>query len=171
MTTPADSQGPQPDNALTVMKLAVAQIQAAQSDNDAAMLALAQAHQHIACQLSSIAAELTTGIDNIISPSTHDPNAINSHLGRMTIAFQENDALNQRLTHVCRSLELLAQRLGQLEISDDKLGLLAQIEADYTMRRERAVFEAVVNGNNDALTNHAPDSDALSDDSADIELF
>lgn len=167
MTTPAQPLPPLPDTIATVLKLVVAQLQAAQSDNDTAMLSLAQAHGDIAQQLSSIAAELSNGINAVKPPSEHNPHSISRHLGRMTVAFQEHDALNQRLAHTCASLELLAQRLEQLGSSNMEIDLLEAIRTSYTMREERAVFETVVNG--DASQADTTASEETRGD--DIELF
>jgi hypothetical protein len=65
------------------------------------------------------------------------------------VAFQFYDKLQQRLAHVCHSLEGLSEIVGnpsRLYQPPEWVALQEQVRSKYTMAEERAMFDAVVHG-------------------------
>lgn len=105
------------------------QIEASIVDNNQAMASLIDAHTKIATRIEQLSKEDKT---------------IQQELGRMVVAFQEHDALNQRLEHVIEALQESSRLL-----SDDETGanpvnwhaLEAQITSHYTTQQEQQIHD------------------------------
>lgn len=122
------------------------QIEASMADNNQAMITLIEAHANIAARLAA----------------TSDPDpTIQSELSRMVVAFQEHDALNQRLEHVMEALretqDLFADEATALDPRTWQ-ALEKRITSHYTTLQERQVHSG------QQPTNAVAPSD-------DIELF
>ncbi len=153
------------DLTTTLLELAVAQIRHAMADNDETMLALAQAHQAIGAKLQAIATALTsTSADGETVEDTQSN--INQSLGQMIMAFQGHDALNQRLEHVCLTLEALRDHIGDEALRENESAwsaMVDEMERRYTIKDERALFRKIMKREEEGTPPEADDGD--------IELF
>ncbi len=151
------------DLTTTLLELAVVQIRHAMADNDESMMALAEAHQAIGNKLQAIATALTAVESDTESDEEAQSN-INQNLGQMIMAFQGHDALNQRLEHVCETLEGVREHIDEESLRHNEQAwtqMVDTIEQRYTMKDERSVFKKVMKKSDE------PDGP----DNADIELF
>ena len=156
------------DLTTTLLELAVVQIKHAMADNDESMMALAEAHQAIGNKLQAIATALTA-VSADADPDDTQSN-INQNLGQMIMAFQGHDVLNQRLEHVCETLEGVKTHIAEESLRDNQQAwatMVDGIEQRYTMKDERLVFKTVMRKGDGS---NPPAADKADDDS-DIELF
>ena len=88
---------------------------------------------------------------------------------QMIMAFQGHDALNQRLEHVCKTLEDIQTHIGEESLRHDEQSWTTMVEGvanSYTMEDERAVFRQIMNRSD--LPHKDTPGTAAGDD---IELF
>ncbi len=147
--TPADAADTWSHVDLTgaLLELALAQIKHALADNDETMMALAEAHQAIGNKLQAIATALTSTQSGDIADDDAHSN-INQSLGQMIMAFQGHDALNQRMEHVCETLQMLQEHIMDEQLRNDEQAWDAMIDQAgkrCTMESEREVFRKVMN--------------------------
>ncbi len=105
------------------------QIEASIVDNNQAMSSLIDAHTKIASTLGQ---------------SSVEDRAIRQELSRMVVAFQEHDALNQRLEHVVDALQESCGLLSNRSAGSDPNNwreLEARISSHYTTLQERQVHD------------------------------
>ena len=146
MDKQADSQHESHPSAGEVLSFLAAQLAASVLDNNLAMSNLVAAHGNIAAKLGQ-----SGEIDASIA----------EELGKMVVAFQEHDSLNQRLEHVIQALHETCSLLKDKDASANPYNwetLEAQIISHYTTDQERQVHSG-----------QKPVSPAVA--SNDIELF
>lgn len=101
---------------------------------------------------------------------------INSHVQQAIVAFQFYDRMAQRLDHVCRTIDSLADLItdGRRLYNPAEWAQIQQtIRSKYTMDSERIMFDAILSGATVAeamaLSRQQAGSDTQAKD--DIELF
>lgn len=170
---------------ITMLALAVAQVESSMKDGEKSVGALSASFTDMAKQLSNIR-NLTDDVspENLadhkltINKSTSN---LEHNVNNAVIAFQFYDRISQRLDHVCHSLD----KLGTLISHKDTLynpnswkELQNQIKSKYTMEAERIMFEHILRGHSieEALEiyRHHFDSSEKNNEQKnddDIELF
>lgn len=170
---------------ITMLALAVAQVESSMKDGEKSVGALSASFTDMAKQLSNIR-NLTDDVspENLadhkltINKSTSN---LEHNVNNAVIAFQFYDRISQRLDHVCHSLD----KLGTLISHKDTLynpnswkELQNQIKSKYTMEAERIMFEHILRGHSieEALEiyRHHFDSSEKNNEQEnddDIELF
>lgn len=100
---------------------------------------------------------------------------INSHVQKAIVAFQFYDRMAQRLDHVCKTIDTLANLITdsrRLYNPAEWAAIQAQIRSKYTMESEKVMFDAILNGASVAeaiaLSRHPGVAGKAEDD---IELF
>lgn len=159
------------DLTVALIDLMVVQIQHAIADNDTAMLALTTAHHAIGQRLQAIANALTS----ITPPDDEEERQTNitEKLSQMIMAFQGHDALNQRLEHVCFTLNYLKAQLADDDGYHNKDSwrlMLGKVTANYTIEDERKVHKQVMDKHPE-LAQASPAQLTQSQDDDTIELF
>ncbi|EAT13350.1 hypothetical protein HF888_07630 [Bermanella marisrubri] len=168
---------------ITMLALAVAQVETSMKDGEQSVSTLSDAFSRMTGYIENIdkaTASITT--DNLetyketVRKATQE---LSKHAEKSVTAFQFYDRISQRLAHVCDSLD----KLGAL-ISDPKhieepthwQALQEHIKNSYTMEAERLMFEHILRGESieEALQiyRHHFDKKETGDDTDDeIELF
>lgn len=160
---------------VTLLKLAVAQIQVTLKSGDESIDALADSFTTMMENMEDISVAVEN-LDNDMSADIikSDCLMVSGKIQSAIIAFQFYDKLSQRLSHLMDSLN----SLSDLVDSADKLNkpehwqeLRDWIEARYTVESDKKLYSAIISGLSIpeaiALSNQAPS--AANDD--DIELF
>jgi hypothetical protein len=138
---------------ITMLALAVAQVQSTLTDGNQSINTLTESFTRMAGSLESIknSTEKVTP-ENIetfkqdIAVTTGD---LESDIQGAVVAFQFHDRTTQRLDHVCKNLD----RLGVLISSPESLynpehwkAFQDQIKGSYSMESERIMFEHILQG-------------------------
>ncbi len=102
-----------------------------------------------------------------IEPATNKINAA-------IVAFQFYDKLSQRLAHVSNSLDALGHLIeepSRLFNPYEWHGLQAMIKSKYTIKQDRIMFEAILNGSTIEEAHQLSIDENNADGNDDIELF
>lgn len=170
---------------ITMLALAVAQVETSMSDGAQSVSTLTESFTRMATYVSKIK-NTTTKVtaDNlpqfkqVISSTAAD---LEGDVQEAVIAFQFYDRISQRLDHVCRSLDQLGGLISKPESlynPQEWNNLQNQIKSSYTMEAERIMFEHILRGHSieealEIYRHHFEQSEAGHDDETDddIELF
>lgn len=114
-------------------------------------------------------------------PDTPEKNTIKANIEPATdkinsaiVAFQFYDKLSQRLAHVSNSLAALGHLIDEptrLFNPHEWHGLQAMIKSKYTIKQDRIMFEAILNGATIEEAHQLSVSENNDDGNDDIELF
>jgi len=180
--SPSDSTNPDLDwsqvrETVMMLNLATAQIAGTLKEGDESVSSLADAFTtmagnvetaHLAAEELPDSAEKNTIIKNC--------EGVLGEMQHAIMAFQFYDKLNQRLSHVSSSLNVLANLVSdptKLYNPYEWRGLQKKIQSKYTVESERMMFEYILKGKSVeealALTKEANKSVGPVDD--DVELF
>lgn|SRR5512142_58479 len=163
---------------ILMLELAAGQIEHAMKDSNTSVEVLTDSFTTMAGYLRSMSEVMNS------LPDGGDAGSKKAEMQRMAenvtgmvqqsiIAFQFYDKLSQRLTHVCQSLAALNELVGdkqRLYSPYEWVGLQQKIRSKYTTAEERALFDAVMNGEavDEALDRYMHDMNKKGDD---VELF
>lgn len=101
---------------------------------------------------------------------------VGSKMQEAIIAFQFYDRLVQRLSHVCHSIDGLADLIsdsGRLYNPHEWFGMQQKIRSKYTMEEEKLMFDAIMEGKSikAALAIYQERKAGLQSAAVDVELF
>lgn len=171
---------------ITMLALAVAQIESSMTDGEQSVSTLTASFTKMAQyvgKIRDVTQKITPDkLDKYKSVISHTTTELEENVHAAVVAFQFYDRISQRLDHVCNSLD----RLGGL--INDKTSLYDpnkwqdlqdSIKTSYTMEAERIMFEHILRGHSikEALEIYRhhfdknEEADKQSDDDDDIELF
>ncbi|MBS4099061.1 MAG: hypothetical protein KGZ83_19755 [Sulfuricella sp.] len=166
---------------ILMLGLAIGQIEVAMSDSNESVSVLTDSFTSMSDSLQSIAEAADNLPDDPASQairSTIESNSafVTNHVQQAIVAFQFYDRLVQRMDHVCRSIDSLAELIsdtGRLYNPSEWVAIQQYIRSKYTMESERIMFDAMLNGAGiaEALAlckENAPQDKPAGDD---IELF
>jgi hypothetical protein len=181
---PSNSSNPDLDwsqirETVLMLNVAVAQIATSLKSGDESVNALANSFTSMVGNVEtiSVAAE-NLAPSNEKSTISENCAAVSNQMHATIIAFQFYDQLTQRLTHLSNSLGALAKLLSlptQVYNPYSWLGLQEKIKSKYTIESDKAMFDAILEGQSvqDALKASliANKSASKKDEEDDIELF
>jgi phage-related protein len=166
---------------ILMLGLAIGQIEMAMRDSDESVTVLTDSFTTMAGSLQAIidAAhklpqdETTAELRGAIEQNS---DFLSGHIQQAIMAFQFYDRLVQRMDHVCRSIDGLAELISdknRLFQPGEWVAIQQQIRSKYTMESERIMFDAMLGGASiaEALAlckDSAPQDKPAGDD---IELF
>jgi len=166
---------------ILMLGLAIGQIEMAMRDSNDSVSVLTNSFTSIIGALQSIGEAAQHLPDDAASRETRATIESNSafvseHVQQAIVAFQFYDRLVQRMDHVCRSIDGLADLIsdkGRLYHPAEWVTIQQLIRSKYTMESERIMFDAMLNGASiaEALAlcrESAPQDKPAGDD---IELF
>lgn len=154
----ADDKAPELKAAQLQQTLLVLRVAASQ------LLASLREADHSVQQLGEAFAEMA---------QTEESHAVSQPLQQATTALQFYDSLTQRVEHVAHSLQWLESLLAdsqQLNSSEAWQQLQQQIRSRYTMEHERALFDAILAGEDAAQVMQALQQ-SLRETRDEVELF
>lgn len=147
MTVNSTLQPPaQMDTTLTLLALAVAQIESGLLDGEQSIRQLLQGFERMAVTTNQLQDVLSATADQ---PATELTTALQGEIQQAILAFQFYDRLTQRLDHVGKGLLQMRNLLsdaGKRTKSEQWLALQESIRSDYTMDDERLMFEHILAG-------------------------
>jgi len=171
---------------ITMLCLATAQIEAALRDASMSVDALADSFTKIAGNSQHVL-ETAKKIEEEESSSSHhaelttSATKLHTEIKSSIVSFQFHDRVSQKLSHVNRSLSLVADIIGdsdRLFQPSEWRNIQDEISKSYTLECERLMFQKILEGSTikEALSlyehndiNSAAPSDL--DDDGDVELF
>jgi hypothetical protein len=138
---------------ITMLALAVAQVESSMTDGAQSVDALTETFTRIAgyvTNIQDITEKVTpNNVDKFKQAIVDTTSDLKSDVHGAVVAFQFYDRISQRLDHVCRSLD----RLGVLISSPESLynpehwkSFQDDIKGSYTMEAERIMFEHILQG-------------------------
>ncbi len=170
---------------ITMLALAVAQVESSMTDGAQSVDTLTESFTHMAKYIKKIRT-----VTQKVTPSTlstfqevieNTAKTLEENVQDAVVAFQFYDRISQRLEHVCNSLDQLGGLINDptaLYNPDRWNTLQEQIKGSYTMEAERIMFEHILRGHSieEALNiyrHHFEKAaqDKPGDDSDEIELF
>lgn len=162
-----------------MLELATAQIEAAMGEGENSVQVLTGAFTEMAGRIAGIQGALAElpadpAVDGARAALLGDAERMRAQVHQSVLAFQFYDKLVQRLSHVCRGLEGLAELVEdrvRLFNPEEWVALQARIRKVYSTPEERAMFEAVLAGMpvREALESHR--DGGAGDQGGEIELF
>jgi hypothetical protein len=137
-----------------MIELAAGQVEAAMRESNSSVEVLTDTFTSLAETLQTVEAAVSTLPDTVGNGLVKAEIESNTRLvaekvHHAIVAFQFYDKLQQRLAHVCHSLEGLSEIVGnpsRLYQPPEWVALQEQVRSKYTMAEERAMFDAVVHG-------------------------
>ncbi|MGD9786833.1 MAG: hypothetical protein AB7U30_02655 [Sulfuricellaceae bacterium] len=167
---------------ILMMELAVAQIETAMKDSDGSVGVLADSFTSMMDSIRLINDEVRALPDDEKNHAMHQTisrhcEEVISRMQSVIIAFQFYDKLTQRLNHVSRSIDGLANLIGspgRLYNPEEWRKLQELVRSKYTMEEERVMFDAITRGMNisQALAlYHSAVQEKKKHEEGDIELF
>lgn len=166
---------------ILMLGLAIGQIEMAMSDSNESVSVLTDSFTTMCESLQSIAEAADRLPSDAVSQdirSTIESNSafVTNHVQQAIVAFQFYDRLVQRMDHVCRSIDVLAELISdnrRLYNPGEWVEIQKYIRSKYTMESERIMFDAMLNGASiaEALAvckDNTPQDKPAGDD---IELF
>ncbi len=166
---------------ILMLGLAIGQIEMAMRDSDESVSVLTESFTSMFNSLQAIgeaARNLPSDPASQEIRATIESNSsfVSNHVQQAIMAFQFYDRLVQRMDHVCRSIDGLAELISdtkRLYHPSEWVAIQQKIRSKYTMESERIMFDAMLNGASiaEALAlckENAPQDQASGDD---IELF
>ena len=165
---------------LTLLALAVAQIDTSMKDGNDSVDTLTSSFTQIANNTSMLLNHFSRDDTNTPPEIVQAAEQIHQDIGKAVVAFQFYDRLSQRMEHVGDSLERMGHLISNPQtryIEDDWRDLQDKIKGNYTMEAERLMFEHILSGRSIAealkIYHHhfsKPMDDSFGTDD-DIELF
>lgn len=171
---------------ITMLCLATAQIEAALRDASMSVDALAGSFTKIADNSQHVL-ETAKKIEEEESSSTHhaeltrSATQLHTEIKSSIVSFQFHDRVSQKLSHVNRSLSLVADLIGdsdRLFQPGEWRHIQNEISKSYTLECERLMFQKILEGStiDEALrlyehTDANKTASSSLDDDGDVELF
>lgn len=168
---------------ITMLCLAVCQIEASMSDSHESVNTLTQSFTDIADHSRSVDLQVQSlqATDELVSFKQEVATTaaqMHAQISKAITAFQFYDRVSQRLDHVARSLEAVTSIMtdnGQLNNPLAWQDIQQRVKNNYTMEAERIMFEHIMRGASveEALQiyrHHFTQEDAQ-DDIDEVELF
>jgi hypothetical protein len=170
---------------ITMLSLAVAQVESSMTDGDQSVNTLTESFTHMAKyikRIRTVAQKVTpstlTSFQEVIENTAK---TLEENVQDAVVAFQFYDRISQRLEHVCNSLNQLGDIINDptaLYNPDSWNTLQKEIKSSYTMEAERIMFEHILKGHSikealEIYRHHFEKAavDASNDDRDEIELF
>ncbi len=166
---------------ILMLGLAIGQIEIAMRDSDESVTVLTDSFTSMFGALQAIGEAAQRLPDDELSRETRasiEKNSafVSEHVQQAIVAFQFYDRLVQRMDHVCRSIDGLAELISdrnRLFQPTEWVAIQQRIRSKYTMESERIMFDAMLGGASiaEALAlckENAPQDKPAGDD---IELF
>jgi phage-related protein len=166
---------------ILMLGLAIGQIEVAMTDSNESVSVLTDSFTTMAGSLQSIidAAHKLPQDDStqeLRAAIEQNSDFLSGHIQQAIMAFQFYDRLVQRMDHVCRSIDGLAELIAdtkRLYHPAEWVAIQQLIRSKYTMESERVMFDAMLGGASiaEALAlckENAPQDKPAGDD---IELF
>ncbi|MBV1872744.1 MAG: hypothetical protein KUG83_09385 [Gammaproteobacteria bacterium] len=179
-----DMDWSQAKETIAMLCLATAQIEAALKDASHSVDELAGSFTKIANDseyVLKIANSLEQGGDNSADTKhlTESATELHSEIKSSIVAFQFHDRVSQKLSHVNKSLGLVAELIrdpNRLFQPNEWLIIQDEISKSYSLECERLMFEKIMEGATieDALRlyeNHGLNNPGSTDTEDDVELF
>jgi len=170
---------------ITMLALAVAQVESSMKDGAQSVDTLTQSFTHMAKYIKKIRT-----VTQKVTPSTlstfqevieNTALTLEENVQDAVVAFQFYDRISQRLEHVCNSLDQLGGLINDPSslYSPDRWHTLQEdIKSSYTMEAERIMFEHILKGHSieDALEIYRQHVESAAanesdEDGDEIELF
>jgi hypothetical protein len=157
VTPPSASTAAQPDldwsqvrETILMLGLAISQIEMAMKDSGESVDMLANSFTTMFAQVQVIADVARTLQDAEARQSieTHC-GVVGAKMQEAIVAFQFYDRLVQRLSHVCHSVDALADLIAdsaRLYNPHEWFGMQQKIRSKYTMEEEKLMFDAIMEG-------------------------
>ncbi len=170
---------------ITMLALAVAQVESSMTDGAQSVDTLTESFTHMAHYIKKIRTvtqkinpETLTTFKEVIESTAA---TLEDNVQEAVVAFQFYDRISQRLDHVCNSLDQLGGLINDpaaLYNPERWHALQEQIKSSYTMEAERIMFEHILRGHSikealEIYRHHFEEAEknTASDDSDEIELF
>ncbi len=139
---------------ILMLGLAIGQIEVAMRDSNDSVSVLTSSFTTMFDSMQAIGNAARNLPDTPASHDTRDIIEYNSafvteHVQQAIVAFQFYDRLVQRMDHVCRSIDSLADLIsdkGRLFQPAEWVAIQQKIRSKYTMESERVMFDAMLNG-------------------------
>ncbi|MEK9711293.1 MAG: hypothetical protein VW258_01895 [Thalassolituus sp.] len=180
LTNPEQPNWSQIGETLTLLALAVAQIDTSMKDGNDSVDTLTNSFTTIATKTSMLLQHFEKAGSQIPDEIKDAAETIHREIGKAVVAFQFYDRLSQRMEHVGDSLERTGHLISDPQsryLSDEWASLQSDIKSNYTMEAERIMFEHILAGRSIAealeIYHHhfnKPMEDSFGTDD-DIELF
>lgn len=166
---------------ILMLGVAIGQIESVMKDGDESTGVLTASFMSMSGAVQSIMDAAKTlpdqeGTRQVVHNIEENGAFINNHVQEAIVAFQFYDRMAQRLDHVCRTIDALADLItdrGRLYNPSEWALIQQKIRSKYTMESERVMFDAILNGASVteamALARAQVGSDTQAND--DIELF
>ena len=159
-----------------MLNLAVAQISMAMHEGEDSVGALTRSFADMVTTVDNIAriANEKVSEEGVASEIFAECARVQSGMQQSIVAFQFHDRLSQRLDHVKQALEQLGELVsdsGRLYNPAEWSALQQHIRERYTMREEREMFEALLEGASIAEALEVVREKVTEGDIDDIELF
>lgn len=157
---------------IMMLHLAVSQIRRSMSDGEESIGSLTDSFTSMAGSASVIAAAGSQLPDSeekeVVLRKTQE---ISGQMHNAISTFQFYDKLNQRLNHVCNSLDSLSELVGdpgKLFSPFEWRGLQEKIRSKYTSEGDKMMFDALLKG---ATVEEAINLSSSKEDPGEVELF
>lgn len=134
---------------ITMLTLAVAQIESTMSEGDRSVAEVTQAFTVIASQLNQLVHENAADTASTDKPGHMSAAEIHRQVVNAIVNFQFYDRLSQRLNHVKRDLNWLSELVSspeQLYNPSAWKKLQDDIASNYSMEEERIMFQHIMQG-------------------------
>ena len=166
---------------ILMLGLAIGQIEMAMRDSDESVSVLTDSFTSMFNSLQAIgeaARQLPAdpATQEIRATIENNSTFVSNHVQQAIMAFQFYDRLVQRMEHVCRSIDSLADLISdtkRLYHPAEWVAIQQLIRSKYTMESERVMFDAMLKGSSiaDAITLCRTSSAQYKLAGDDIELF
>lgn len=139
---------------ITMLYLAVCQIETSMADSGQSVNTLTDAFTELAKHSQTVDQQVQAlkpgdelgGFKDEVSYTARE---MNERIKQAVTAFQFYDRITQRLDHVARSLEkvtMVMQDYDQLNDPESWKNIQSQVKSSYTMEAERIMFEHIMRG-------------------------
>ena len=133
-----------------MLGLAVAQIEVSMRDSEASVGTLADTFTSMFDRLNTIAGTAQKLPDTPLKTDIQGHCAtVSGQMQQAIMSFQFYDRLTQQLSHVCHSIDTLAELItdsDRLYIPQEWIGLQQRIQSKYTMPEEKQMFQMIIAG-------------------------
>lgn len=139
---------------ILMLGVAIGQIESVMKDGDESTGVLTASFMSMSGAVQSILDAAKTLPDNddtrqVIDKIEENGAFISNHVQEAIVAFQFYDRMAQRLDHVCRTIDALADLItdrARLYNPSEWALIQQKIRSKYTMESERVMFDAILNG-------------------------
>lgn len=133
-----------------MLGLAVAQIELSMRDSEESVGTLADSFTSMFERVKTIAETAQQLPETPLKAHIHsDCELVSGQMQQAIMSFQFYDRLTQQLSHVCHSIDTLAELItdsDRLYIPQEWIGLQQRIQSKYTMPEEKQMFQMIIDG-------------------------